>query len=174
MRKKLSRRAWITVNKNSIPFDKLPPAKASGIRLGTPAVTTRYMGPDEMRLVASFIAEVLTNYRDERVIARIRAQVRELCNQIPIVLEKRKWKKLMNETESWTTRWFPRRRFDADFPLVLWFAGLWFYLKSFFVPLLCIHVRPGTSAPASRFDGRGCVFCSNDDPFSTSGEGHVE
>ena len=37
----------------------------------------------------------------------------------------------MSETESWTTRWFPRRRFDADFPLVLWFAGLWFYLKSF-------------------------------------------
>jgi len=37
----------------------------------------------------------------------------------------------MNETESWTTRWFPGRRFDADFPLVFWFAGLWFYLKSF-------------------------------------------
>jgi hypothetical protein len=37
----------------------------------------------------------------------------------------------MNETESWTTRWFPNRRFDADFPLVLWFTGLWFYLKSF-------------------------------------------
>jgi hypothetical protein len=37
----------------------------------------------------------------------------------------------MNETESWTTRWLPKRRFDADFPLVLWFAGLWFYLKSF-------------------------------------------
>ena len=37
----------------------------------------------------------------------------------------------MNETESWTTRWFPDRRFDADFPLVLWFAGLWLYLKSF-------------------------------------------
>lgn len=37
----------------------------------------------------------------------------------------------MNETESWTTRWLPQRRFDADFPLVLWFAGLWFYLKSF-------------------------------------------
>jgi len=38
---------------------------------------------------------------------------------------------LMNETESWTTRWFPLRRFNTDFPLVLWFAGLWFYLKSF-------------------------------------------
>ena len=37
----------------------------------------------------------------------------------------------MNDTESWTTGWFPSRRFDADFPLVLWFAGLWFYLKSF-------------------------------------------
>ncbi len=37
----------------------------------------------------------------------------------------------MNESESWTTRWFPKRRFDADFPLVLWFVGLWLYLKSF-------------------------------------------
>jgi hypothetical protein len=37
----------------------------------------------------------------------------------------------MTGTESWTTRWFPQRRFDTDFPLVLWFAGLWFYLKSF-------------------------------------------
>ncbi len=37
----------------------------------------------------------------------------------------------MNAIESWTTRWFPKRRFDADFPLVLWFAGLWLYLKSF-------------------------------------------
>jgi len=76
--------AWITVNKNSIPFDKLPPAKASGIRLGTPAVTTRFMGPDEMRLMASFIAEVLTNYRDESVILRIKNQVRELCDRFPL------------------------------------------------------------------------------------------
>jgi glycine hydroxymethyltransferase len=76
--------AWITVNKNSIPFDKLPPAKASGIRLGTPAITTRLMGPGEMRLVASFIAQVLANYRDESVIARIKSQVRELCDQFPL------------------------------------------------------------------------------------------
>ena len=76
--------AWITVNKNSIPFDKLPPTKASGIRLGTPAVTTRYMGPDEMRIIASFIAEALTHSSDQKVIAGIRAQVRELCDRFPL------------------------------------------------------------------------------------------
>ena len=54
-------KAGVTVNKNSIPFDPLPPTKASGIRIGTPAVTTRSMGNDEMRLIASFISKVLTN-----------------------------------------------------------------------------------------------------------------
>jgi len=77
-------KAWITVNKNSVPFDKLPPAKASGIRLGTPAVTTRSMGPDEMRLIALFISKILTNWGDEKMIVQIRSQVKELCDRFPL------------------------------------------------------------------------------------------
>jgi glycine hydroxymethyltransferase len=77
-------RAGITVNKNSIPFDPLPPGKASGIRIGTPAVTTRSMGPDEMGLIGSFISQVLTNPGDEDMIARIKAQVTELCDRFPL------------------------------------------------------------------------------------------
>jgi glycine hydroxymethyltransferase len=77
-------RAGITTNKNSIPFDPRPPAKASGIRVGTPAVTTRSMGPDEMKLIASFISKVLTNPGDEDIIAQIKAQVTELCDRFPL------------------------------------------------------------------------------------------
>ncbi len=77
-------RAGITVNKNSIPFDSRPPSKASGIRVGTPAVTTRSMGPDEMRMIGSFISKVLTNPGDEDIIARVKAQVTELCDRFPL------------------------------------------------------------------------------------------
>jgi glycine hydroxymethyltransferase len=77
-------KAGVTVNKNSIPFDPLPPTKASGIRIGTPAVTTRSMGNDEMRLIASFISKVLTNPGDETMIARIGEQVAELCGRFPL------------------------------------------------------------------------------------------
>lgn len=77
-------RAGITVNKNSIPFDPLPPGKASGIRVGTPAVSTRSMGPDEMKLIGSFVSKVLTNPRDEDIIARIKVQVTELCDRFPL------------------------------------------------------------------------------------------
>jgi glycine hydroxymethyltransferase len=76
--------AGITVNKNTIPFDPLPPAKSSGIRLGTPAATTRAMGTDEMKAVASMIARVLTNPGDERIIARTREEVAELCDRFPL------------------------------------------------------------------------------------------
>jgi glycine hydroxymethyltransferase len=76
--------AGITVNKNSIPFDPLPATKTSGIRLGSPAVTTRLMGPDEMRLIASFIAKVLTNAPDEKMIGKIKLQVTEMCEQFPL------------------------------------------------------------------------------------------
>lgn len=77
-------RAGITVNKNSIPFDPLPPGKASGIRVGTPAITTRSMGPDEMKLIGSFVSMVLTNPGDKDMIARIKAQVTELCDRFPL------------------------------------------------------------------------------------------
>jgi glycine hydroxymethyltransferase len=76
--------AGITVNKNSVPFDKLPPTKASGIRLGTPAVTTRSMGPDEMRVIASLIAKVLSNHADEKLLDQVKGQVMELCKQFPL------------------------------------------------------------------------------------------
>ncbi|MDQ1238176.1 MAG: glycine hydroxymethyltransferase [Thermodesulfobacteriota bacterium] len=77
-------RAGITVNKNSIPFDPLPPAKASGIRLGTPAVTTRAMGPTEMEIIAALISNVLRDPLNETVIEEVRTKVRELCDQFPL------------------------------------------------------------------------------------------
>lgn len=83
----LLEQAGITVNKNSIPFDPLPPAKSSGIRLGTPAVSTRLMGSDEMRLIATLIARVLTNAGDEKMIARVKEQVTELCDRFPLYTE---------------------------------------------------------------------------------------
>ncbi|MEJ2715539.1 MAG: serine hydroxymethyltransferase [Deltaproteobacteria bacterium] len=83
----LLEQAGITVNKNSIPFDPLPPAKSSGIRLGTPAVSTRLMGSDEMKLIASLIARVLTNAGDEKMIARVKQQVIDLCERFPLYTE---------------------------------------------------------------------------------------
>jgi len=76
--------AGITVNKNTIPFDPLPPLKASGIRIGTPAVTTRGMGPGEMETIAELIAEVLAAPADEETTRRVRAKVRELCSAFPL------------------------------------------------------------------------------------------
>jgi glycine hydroxymethyltransferase len=76
--------AGITVNKNSIPFDPLPPGKASGIRLGTPAVTTRFMNNDEMRFIASLIARVIDNPGDKAVMSGVTGQVKELCGRFPI------------------------------------------------------------------------------------------
>ncbi|MCX7819033.1 MAG: ribose 5-phosphate isomerase B [Kiritimatiellae bacterium] len=77
-------RAGITVNKNAIPFDSRSPFVTSGIRIGTPAVTTRGMGPEEMRAIAGWILEVLRTPGDESVIARVGAQVRELTSRFPV------------------------------------------------------------------------------------------
>jgi glycine hydroxymethyltransferase len=76
--------AGITVNKNAIPFDELPPLKASGIRLGTPALTTRGMKEAEMELIGNWIADVLEKLGDESLVQRIRNQVSELTARFPL------------------------------------------------------------------------------------------
>ena len=77
-------RAGITVNKNAIPFDPLPPMKAGGIRLGSPSVTTRGMREPEMELIGNWIAEVLSHIGDAAVEQRVRKQVAELAARFPI------------------------------------------------------------------------------------------
>ena len=75
--------AGITVNKNMIPFDPRKPLDPSGIRLGTPALTTRGMKESEMAQVAKWIAEVLANREDASALSRVRASVLELCQHFP-------------------------------------------------------------------------------------------
>jgi len=77
-------RARITVNKNAIPFDTNPPLNPSGIRLGSPAVTTRGFREPEMREVGALIAEVLTNISDETALARVRDKVEALTARFPL------------------------------------------------------------------------------------------
>lgn len=77
-------RCGITVNKNAIPFDKQPPFITSGIRLGTPAVTTRGMKEPEMVLIAEMIAEILTNIENENACHRVRQKALSLCQQFPL------------------------------------------------------------------------------------------
>jgi glycine hydroxymethyltransferase len=81
-------KAGITVNQNTIPFDQNPPLKASGIRIGTPAVTTRGMGEAEMALIGEFIARVLASPDDGRVQAMVRAEVEALCRTFPLYADK--------------------------------------------------------------------------------------
>jgi glycine hydroxymethyltransferase len=76
--------AGITVNKNTIPFETKPPTIASGIRIGTPAVTTRGMREGEMRLIAGWIDSVLKNIKNEDKLKKIREEVKELCRRFPI------------------------------------------------------------------------------------------
>jgi len=76
--------AGITVNKNAIPFDVNPPMKPSGIRIGTPALTTRGMQEAEMRTIGGWIADVLERRNDEAALRRIQAQVLELANEFPL------------------------------------------------------------------------------------------
>jgi glycine hydroxymethyltransferase len=76
--------AGITVNKNAIPFDTNPPLKPSGIRIGTPALTTRGMKEAEMRLIGGWIALALEHRSDSAALAKVRAQVLELAEQFPL------------------------------------------------------------------------------------------
>ncbi len=80
-------RAGITVNKNAIPFDRNPPMVASGIRLGTPAVTTRGMREPEMARIAELIARALASPDDEQALAMVRTEVETLCRAFPLYPE---------------------------------------------------------------------------------------
>jgi len=76
--------AGITVNKNAVPFDQRRPSVTSGIRLGTPSVTTRGMKEPEMAAIASMILDVLNNPGDEAVLRRVGDAVREMCDRFPL------------------------------------------------------------------------------------------
>ena len=76
--------AGITVNKNAIPYDTNPPLKPSGIRIGTPALTTRGMKEAEMRTIAKWIAEALEQRSNPQGLHKIRGQVLELAEQFPL------------------------------------------------------------------------------------------
>ena len=79
--------AGITVNKNAIPFDPQKPAIASGIRIGTPAVTTRGMGAPEMRTIAGWIGEAIVARSDEKKLRAVASEVKTLCRKFPIYPE---------------------------------------------------------------------------------------
>jgi glycine hydroxymethyltransferase len=81
--------AYITVNKNAIPFDPTPPMTAGGIRLGTPAVTTRGMREPDMERIAGWICDVLARVGDAGVEQSVRSQVAELTSEFPLYM--RRW-----------------------------------------------------------------------------------
>src|SRR4030095_2238947 len=77
-------KAGITVNKNAIPFDQNPPMVASGIRVGTPALTTRGMREAEMEQIGTLMARVLAAPDDDRVIGMVKTEVEALCRRFPL------------------------------------------------------------------------------------------
>ena len=79
--------ANITVNKNTIPFDTRSPFLASGIRIGTPAITTRGMKEEEMKVIAKLLAKIIKNYDNEEVIKEVGKEVNELCARFPLYSE---------------------------------------------------------------------------------------
>jgi glycine hydroxymethyltransferase len=82
-------KAHITANRNAIPFDQNPPFNPSGMRFGTPAVTTRGMGIEEMKTIAMLIAQVLENINDDVVIEEVWRQVAVLTQRFPLYAWKR-------------------------------------------------------------------------------------
>jgi len=79
--------AGITTNKNMVPFDERGPMVTSGIRLGTPAMTTRGMGVEEMKTIATLIHQVIQNIDNQEVISKVREEVRQLCASFPLYEE---------------------------------------------------------------------------------------
>lgn len=77
-------KAGITVNKNAIPYDERPPAVTSGIRLGTPCITTRGMGPAEMAEIADLISSVINNSKEPEAIKANAERVKRLCDRFPV------------------------------------------------------------------------------------------
>ena len=77
-------RVNITVNRNAIPYDPKPPRVASGLRLGTPAITTRGFGEDETRQVARWIVQVLSNLGDEAMERTVAEEVQQLTSGFPV------------------------------------------------------------------------------------------
>tara|TARA_B100000470_G_scaffold56160_1_gene42351 strand:- start:4716 stop:5438 length:723 start_codon:yes stop_codon:yes gene_type:complete len=82
-------KAGITVNKNMIPFDEKSPFITSGIRIGTPAITTRGMQRDDMKKIVSLIDAVLKNPNDDQKLSSVKAEVKELCKSFPLYPELR-------------------------------------------------------------------------------------
>lgn len=76
--------AGITTNKNAIPFDPQPPAIASGVRIGTPGITTRGMKEDEIKVISSLITKAISNFDNENVLESCRKDVNDLCSKFPI------------------------------------------------------------------------------------------
>ena len=76
--------AGITTNKNAIPFDPQPPAIASGVRIGTPGITTRGMKEDEIKVISNLITKAITNFDNENVLESCRKDVNDLCSKFPI------------------------------------------------------------------------------------------
>ncbi|MBN1897172.1 MAG: serine hydroxymethyltransferase [Spirochaetes bacterium] len=80
----------IITNKNMIPYDEQPPAITSGIRIGTPSVTTRGMKEKEMEMIADFMNNAIENSTDDKILARINKQVKEMCDAFPLYAKRRK------------------------------------------------------------------------------------
>jgi glycine hydroxymethyltransferase len=81
-------KAGITVNKNTVPFDPQKPFITSGIRIGTPAVTTRGMKEPEMKIIARFIHETISNLGNDELYKKVKKEVEQLCNKFPLYKER--------------------------------------------------------------------------------------